>query len=123
MVEERIVRQTVGSAAFARALALVDAGAVLSFARNVDKTGATRLVGSVQGSVRSPYSVVVRVLGTGPSAGFTGTCSCPVHYDCKHAAALVLTAARADRPAAAGAAGRPEPQPAAEWAQALRPLL
>ena len=123
MVEERIIRQTVGAAAFGRALDLVASGAVLSFARTDRKGTGERLVGSVQGTARSPYAVVVRVLGAGSSAGFSGTCTCPVHYDCKHAAALVIMAARADRRAATVDPVRAEPTPRAEWARALRPLL
>jgi superfamily II DNA or RNA helicase len=122
MVDERIVRQTVGNAAFDRALGLVEAGAVLSLADAEDKKGGRRLVASVQGSLRSPYAVVVRVLGEGRSAGFTGTCSCPMRYDCKHVAAVVLVAARAGRRETVRT-GPAEPPPRAEWARALRELL
>jgi superfamily II DNA or RNA helicase len=118
MVDEKVVRQTVGDAVYGRACAYAARGAVLSYSLVDHKGGGKRLVGSVQGNARSPYEVVVRLLGEGPAAGFTGTCTCPMVYDCKHVAAVVLVAGRAARRQAA-----PEPPRRAEWAQALRELL
>ncbi len=120
MVEERVIRQTVGETVFVRARALVERGAVLSVT-TVEQGDGRRLVGRVQGSARAPYKVVVRLLGAGPTGGFTGTCACPMAYDCKHVAAVVLKAGRAERRAAVG---RPAPGNArAEWAQALQEML
>jgi len=48
------------------------------------------LTGSVQGSHAIPYDVAVYFHTTGNKLDIEGECTCPVGYDCKHVAALLL---------------------------------
>ncbi|MGH9110537.1 MAG: SNF2-related protein [Acidimicrobiales bacterium] len=84
----------------ARAQSYVSAGAVLSADWD---PGGDRVTGSVRGSGAHPYEVTVDIerAGDGRLVSVDGECSCPVSYDCKHAAALLLSALRS---ADAGAA-------------------
>jgi superfamily II DNA or RNA helicase len=104
------LRATAGSGSFTRGAQYARAGAVLSLSTDAD--GA--LVGEVRGSGRRRYVAVVRpttAARSGP-AGWSGSCSCPVSVDCKHAVAIVLTARRPVSPA-------PAPPPPPEWERRL----
>ena len=64
----------------------------------------TVIEGMVQGSRRAPYEVVIEIRsganGKGVAA-FAGDCSCPVGYNCKHVAALLLEFLDQNKPVAA----------------------
>ncbi|MGF6971973.1 putative Zn finger protein [Paraburkholderia sp. JPY465] len=59
------------------------------------------LSGEVQGTARRPYTVDVQFYDTADGLWAESECSCPVGYDCKHAAALLI----------AGLERMPKPQP------------
>src|SRR5439155_21362757 len=53
--------------------------------------GGQRLIASVKGSRPRPYHVFVEIAGSDP-VSLSGRCSCPVGWNCKHAAAVLLEA-------------------------------
>ncbi|MFK5633919.1 MULTISPECIES: SNF2-related protein [unclassified Ornithinimicrobium] len=53
--------------------------------------GGQMLLATVAGSARHVYQTIVRRVGE-HGAGWVGQCSCPVGSDCKHAAAVLLSA-------------------------------
>ena len=83
--------------AWSRGLGLYTARQVLSAQVDPQAAGAWEITGKVQGTLRTPYDVSVRlVLGpVGRVTVWSGECSCPVSDDCKHAVALTLQAAHA----------------------------
>ncbi|MET3805900.1 superfamily II DNA or RNA helicase [Nakamurella sp. UYEF19] len=75
-----------------------------------------RILGQVQGGGIRPYVVSVTLRLDGPSVvALTGICSCPVHMNCKHVAALVIS----------GLSRRGEDQSSAppSWERMLTPLV
>jgi hypothetical protein len=52
----------------------------------------TELMGIVQGSRRDPYTVLIKFSGTANSIQIKAGCTCPVGYQCKHAAAVLIAA-------------------------------
>ena len=73
------------------------------------------LVGSVRGNRGRAYVTTVHLV-RGPADTWTlkgGRCSCPMQVDCKHVAALVVTAAGSDQ----------TPTVRATWQQSLEALL
>ncbi len=52
-----------------------------------------RISGLVRGSRPQPYHVEVDVAVGPKGVGISGVCSCPMRFNCKHAAALLLTVA------------------------------
>jgi superfamily II DNA or RNA helicase len=86
MVDITDIQRLVGPAAFQRGLAYSRGGFVSSVSWNPE----TRVVGAtVSGSAPQPYrcSAIVSA-ATGKPTG--GLCSCPVGFDCKHVAAMLL---------------------------------
>lgn len=79
-VDDEAVRAWVGGTTFARGLAYQDRGRVSDLARTSDGG----LVAWVQGTRR--YATLVEV----QDDHLTSTCTCPVGFACKHAAAVVL---------------------------------
>lgn len=77
------------------------------------------LSGTVRGSQPRPYTTTVQLLPLDADTWCfdTGFCSCPVHVNCKHVAAIVI--------AATGASIKPAPPPPAPpaWQQSLDALL
>lgn len=66
-------------------------GRVLS--ADLQKDG-TLVAGMVRGSGRSVYKLLIRLERTAShQLEITGQCSCPVHYNCKHVAAVLLEVA------------------------------
>ncbi len=59
--------------------------------------GGQRLIASVQGNRPRPYHVFVEIDDSEP-VGLSGRCSCPVGWNCKHAAAVLLEALRKPPP-------------------------
>ena len=86
MVDIADIQRLVGPASFQRGLAYSRGGAVAS----LDWDPATRqLSGAVVGSGPFPYSCRALILAaTGKPT--SGICTCPVGFDCKHIAALLL---------------------------------
>jgi superfamily II DNA or RNA helicase len=87
--DEAQLKQIVGPTTFARGLDYARNGAVRSSRWTLD---GTCLVGEVQGSNFDAYvvEVVVSTSATGRVVDIYGACTCPVHYNCKHAVALLL---------------------------------
>jgi superfamily II DNA or RNA helicase len=106
---ESDVRALVGAGAWARGTAYARDRRVLDTHWD---NGTGRLAGRVVGS-GAVYSVRVQLDPDGAVIG--GVCTCPVHLNCKHVAALLLTATG---PEAAPAGDRPAP-----WASLLDQLL
>jgi superfamily II DNA or RNA helicase len=51
----------------------------------------TRIHGRVQGTQRRPYAVTIELgIGTHGKVQIDGSCSCPVGFNCKHVAALLI---------------------------------
>ena len=94
-----------GSATLARGQDYADDGRVQGI-----RTAGDLIMARVAGTDRTPYQC--SVVATAGPASLVATCTCPVRRDCKHAAALLLTARRN--------AGRRGP---ALWQQALAPLV
>ena len=93
--DEATLKQIVGSTTFTRGLDYARNGAVQTRRWTPD---GTRLVGKVQGTDIDPYAVevVVSTSATGGLVDIQGACACPVHYNCKHAVALLLADDRRD---------------------------
>ncbi|GAB4471838.1 MAG: hypothetical protein OHK0044_15190 [Burkholderiaceae bacterium] len=102
---------------------------VLSEARG---TAAVRVSASVQGTEPEPYDVAVTVDRSGGELRIDGQCTCPVGYNCNHAAAALIAAfglrpqTRVQHPEPRVAAPRPTPAsgPAhhAYWIERVRAL-
>jgi hypothetical protein len=84
---DSVIRRSVSHEAFRRGAAYADAGRVLDLARScaVDRFDAT-----VVGSGGRLYRTVAAY--DAGSARWWGECSCPVGEDCKHVAAVLITA-------------------------------
>jgi superfamily II DNA or RNA helicase len=90
-------------------------GAVLDL--RADKSGG-RLVASVQGTRLRPYRVFVDI-GKGNPVSLSARCSCPVAWNCKHAAAVLLEAL-ANPPAIEGPEGELLSAAVGGWLHQLR---
>ena len=102
----RTIAQTVGVGACARGLEYAERGAVTSLSESSRPGQHPKIVGMVQGSERTPYTVVVTAVPARagvPGIAF-GVCTCPVRNNCKHVAAVMYAAGRP----AADAPARPE---------------
>jgi superfamily II DNA or RNA helicase len=80
--------------------------------------GGHRLIAAVQGTRLRPYRVFVEI-GKGNPVSLSARCSCPVAWNCKHAAAVLLEAL-ANPPAIEGTEGEPLVGPVGGWLQQLR---
>jgi superfamily II DNA or RNA helicase len=80
--------------------------------------GGQRLVASVQGTRMRPYRVFVDI-GRGNPVSLSARCSCPVAWNCKHAAAVLLEALE-NPPAIEGPEGELLPAAVGGWLQQLR---
>jgi superfamily II DNA or RNA helicase len=105
----------VDQATLARARSYVSGGAVRSV-RWLAKD--QQLLGEVAGTSPAPYTSWVRLgrSSEGVLTSFQGTCTCPVHLNCKHSVALFLAAINPEVAAA-------KPAPARAWEMPLRGLL
>lgn len=90
--------------------------------------GLLQITGACRGSARQPYQMdVLLTLKGGLVNQVTGSCSCPVGFNCKHVAALLATwnAGLRHNPAGAGGGSDPERQAltpdARLWLDALEP--
>ncbi len=85
------VKRAIYPAAFERGMAYHRSRRVLDIKR---VPGGHTLSGTVRGSAREPYQVVVHITPP-PARGhvhFVGICTCPMHSNCKHVAAVLLHA-------------------------------
>jgi len=80
--------------------------------------GGQRLIASVQGTRLRPYRVFVDI-GKGNPVSLSARCTCPVAWNCKHAAAVLLEAL-ANPPAVEGNDGDWLPGPVGGWLNQLR---
>jgi len=116
------VREEVGSRSYERGRGYARAQRVLAV--DWDPSDLT-LKGTVVGT--APYVTIVHLAEVDGGLAFdAGECSCPVGYDCKHAAALVIAVVegRVSVPNA-GRASRPHPAAtdAPPWERSLRALV
>ena len=90
ITEDKILEQ-VGGRTFQRARTYAAKGMVVRYRYDA---AANELHGLVNGNASSPYEVYVRFSRPkGPTNNhFVSNCTCPVDLNCKHAAALMLTA-------------------------------
>jgi superfamily II DNA or RNA helicase len=114
--DELSLLRFVGEATFDRGDQYARSGAVRSI-RWLAKD--QQLLGDVSGNSPTPYTAWVRLSrsANGILTSFQGTCTCPVHVNCKHCAALFLAALREDHEAATA------PVQARAWEMPLRALL
>jgi len=88
--DRKVIDRSFDRQTLARARAYVSIGAVLCADWEAD---GSRVIGSVMGNAEHPYEVAVDLerAGNGRLVSVDSECSCPVTYDCKHAAALLLS--------------------------------
>jgi superfamily II DNA or RNA helicase len=118
----RPLRSRVGAAAYERGAAFVKRGSV-SWIHWNESEGT--LSGVVRGNTGT-YQTVAEFDRVGDQWVFTeGDCSCPVEFDCKHVAALVLTAANRQATTSPGEQAVPSSPGAAvpAWERALAPIV
>ncbi|MHB1289408.1 SWIM zinc finger family protein, partial [Georgenia sp.] len=91
MIPEQDVRRLVGGGAFERGRQYAHSGHVVQM---LASAGRTRIVGKVTGNGPSPYVVTVTLAAddAGLVRPVEGICTCPVGWNCKHVAALLLRA-------------------------------
>ncbi len=91
---ESLAKQ-VASAAFARGMEVYLSQKVLDCNLSHANHSEWNIEGRVQGSGREVYdtSVTLEMSAAGKVEFFSGSCTCPVGYDCKHSVALALKAA------------------------------
>ncbi|MDQ3359184.1 MAG: DEAD/DEAH box helicase [Actinomycetota bacterium] len=119
-VSDQVIGEAVGHDTLARGRQYAGAGAVRTL---VEGDGGRVLLATVQGSRSKQYQTIVRLLddSRGAQPEWTGQCSCPMLIDCKHTAAVLITARKALH-----ATGAPAPAPVSEpalWERALAPLV
>ena len=99
--DEVTLSAVVGSETFKRALEYTRSGAILS-TQTAPSGG--HAFGEVAGSARAPYSAVAILTraADGRLTSFRGSCTCPVHLNCKHSVAVALATLidRSDAPPA-----------------------
>lgn len=98
-----------------RGVAYAHAGRVQSCSWNA---ASHSLLGSIQGSRGTPYTSIARFAAVGPEpySFIRGVCTCPMQTNCKHVAALIVTASELSAVA-------PEVEPERPWRTSLDALL
>ena len=96
---ESLAKQ-VAAATFARGMEVYLSQKVLDCALSHASHSEWNIEGQVQGSGREVYdtSVTLEMSAAGKVEFFSGSCTCPVGYDCKHSVALALKAAYKSAP-------------------------
>ena len=109
----------VGGDTYRRGVAYTREGRVLRCLWDPD---VHNLVGNVRGSQGRTYTTTVQLLPVDADTWSveSGFCSCPVHVDCKHVAAIVVAAVGATKRGAQHTPAPPAPTP---WRQSLDALL
>lgn len=88
----------------------------ISAVEHQDIGDAVVLSAFVKGTAAKPYITTVRIESLGPGLyEYQSECSCPVEWECKHAAALLMVAAQQLASKAAVPASRERPAPVPEW--------
>ena len=77
----------IGETTWDRGEAIFASGAVLQ--ADMSRDG-MRITGRVQGSRRQPYNQSIAIARTHRGMAIEGVCSCPMDFDCKHVAAVLL---------------------------------
>jgi superfamily II DNA or RNA helicase len=82
----------------------------------LDDGDTVTLEAQVKGSASTPYqaSVTIEYIDEGVYS-YTSECSCPVGWDCKHVAALLMMASQHFEPATGPSVPRKRPAPVPEW--------
>ncbi|MDO4901406.1 DEAD/DEAH box helicase [Actinomyces sp.] len=112
-VTDTEIKSVVGTAAFGRGRRYAEERRVTG----VSLSGNSEiLAGTVRGSYGHVYQTMIYARITHKRVNWSGTCSCPVGGNCKHTAALVLTARRQAQSAA-------DPPGDADWERRLTHLL
>ncbi|SQD94353.1 SNF2-related protein [Parafrankia sp. Ea1.12] len=123
-VDDHHLRAAVGDVTYRRGAQYARQGAVSEMSW---EPVAQVLQGRVEGSHGERYLTTVSLTGRARSGAWRfshGECSCPVGVSCKHAVALVLTAAQtAARDPEPGSRGRRAAAAPATWASSLSALL
>src|ERR1700680_3823714 len=89
------IARTIGSATLARGRTVHARGQVI----NVDvNDGGTVIVGRVRGSEPRPYQQMITLRSDNKGVIIHGTCSCPMHSNCKHVAAVLIEVERRSPP-------------------------
>ena len=87
-ITREMIQRAVSRNAFQAGAAYCDEGAVTALFLSRDGRA---LHATVQGSARRPYQQTIRLHETrGGSASISGTCTCPVGFNCKHVAAALF---------------------------------
>lgn len=118
-------RQVLGDATWSRGSEYAEAGRVLTIA-SADR--GRMLLAEVQGNRSLPYQTLVTATAGAGTQGvhglwergrrpWTSRCSCPMHTECKHVAAVLEVALRAWE------AGQGRPPPPPDWEQVLGPIV
>lgn len=84
------LRAQVDEAYFRRGLGYFRQGRVLRCEEQTDPHGVLILHGEVKGSGREYYQQYIAVTDRGAGVRVSGTCSCPVGFNCKHVVAVYL---------------------------------
>ncbi len=82
LLTQNLIRQYIGSSAYAKGAEYSDEGRVIAW----DQTEAGAIHAKVRGNQREPYSQKIYVNGK----VISGSCNCPVGYNCKHVAAVLI---------------------------------
>ncbi|MHC5796358.1 DEAD/DEAH box helicase [Lacisediminihabitans sp. FW035] len=116
MVDIADIQRLVGPAAFQRGLAYARGGFVAGVLWNPE----TRfLAGSVRGSAADPYRCTA-LISAATGKPTSGICTCPVGFDCKHVAALLLHSNTTTLKQFAGLSlPQPTAEPQASWKSAV----
>src|SRR5271156_4990725 len=111
-----LIRATVSANAYAAAQAYVRAGRVRALQAD---PGTNSISAKVQGSASKPYAQTIEI-GTSRAGKpvVHGDCSCPVGFNCKHVAAVLM----AYRAASAPTVPVPVPEPADDDRWKMREL-
>jgi superfamily II DNA or RNA helicase len=111
-IEDGDIDRAFDSVSIERGYRYFKSGRVLSLTAGPHGEETTALVA---GSHQQPYTVVLRRAFAGAGALLTGTCTCPMQWDCKHVAAVAFAVA-----SGAGTTPEEEGSGAAEmWIQSL----
>ena len=107
-----------GETTVSRGLSYVRQGRVRSIAVEADG----RITAKVQGNRRSPYtqSIVLTWDRKGVLNGIEGHCTCPVNWNCKHVAAVLIAREKADDRPRATRSHDPLALPVQQWLQRIR---
>ncbi len=85
-----VLHETFDAQTLRRAMPIAASSAILA-SRVRPRPGGARVTGRVSGTAPVPYTVDVEVHRTGRGWVIDSECSCPVGFECKHAAALLLS--------------------------------